>query len=230
MSLTDNDLLSFFRGRPEGYITERDIHGARDVRSLQPILFYLAYSIQAKVLVEIGVDNGSTTMPLLKAAEENQGLVYSVDVELLPEAQRLVKAAGYEHLWKFHRERSDDFFSHFSERIDFAVIDGDHAFPRVARDLKNCCQRLSRAGLIYMHDFQWGYFPDAPETFQDERDPKFQSQWGVQKALCLTMGGFPHLAAIVLKDRSCASVIIGRLYDNDHRADCNNRKQEKAVS
>ena len=62
MPISDEQLNCFFRRQPNEIITQRDIDLSSDVYSLQPILYHLAYSIKAKIIVEIGVADGSTTI------------------------------------------------------------------------------------------------------------------------------------------------------------------------
>lgn len=227
MPLTDENLLQFFRRKEGGFITQRDIALSEDTWSLQPLLYYLANGIQAKTIIEIGVADGSTTMPLLKAASENGGMVHSIDPSDCWDCRRLVSATGCESFFTFYNMKSDEFFArNYIEKIDFAFIDGDHEYPFVERDVRNCCKRLSEVGLIIVSDFDMGSTCNAlsPERWDPEIYTKAQplpnftvseqgQQNGIFKGVNLVMHEFPDLAAICLGDRSNASMIIGRLFN-----------------
>lgn len=216
MSFSDEQLLQFFRRTPGGVITQRDIDLSGDVWSLQPILFYLAYSCKAKTLIEIGVADGSTTMPLIKAAMENDGILYSIDPSRCEDAHRLVDASGYQNYWKFNHMKSDDFFARFNSPVDFAFIDGDHSFVQVAKDVENCCKLLTRGGMVFVSDFNTSIGPPEyidPEVYTKDTNYETQCQNGIFKGLKLVVDKFKHLHAIYLADRSNPSVLIGYRYD-----------------
>jgi len=213
MTMTDKDLSNFFRLKVEDPMTKGDIGYAGDVNTLMPLIYHLCYSIQAKVMVEIGTADGSTAFPMLKAAEENDGLLYSVDPTICdgPEsmAMRLVKAFDLEKYWRFNNMKSDEFFKNFDKKIDFALIDGDHSFPQVAKDVRNCCQRLNPKGLIFVTDFS----PCRKSTIEYINETgDIQCADGIYKGLNLVINEFPELSNITLFDRVNASVIIGRSF------------------
>lgn len=215
MPLTDEELLRFYRRIPNGYITQRDIDLSSDVWSYQPILYYLARSINPKVIVEIGVADGSTTMPLLKAVQETGGTLFSIDPSGCEDAHRLVKASGMEGNWQFRQMKSDEFFNGFNMTIDFAFIDGDHAYPQVVKDVRNCCQRLNKDGVVFVSDYG-NYKGDdihvKPEVFSQDKSYSAQCSNGIYKGLRLVMPEFPHLQATIIRDRVNPYVFIGTPY------------------
>lgn len=150
--LTDEQFMSWYRQKPVGPITERDIELATDVQGTQPLLYFLCKGIKAQKIIEIGVADGSTTLPLLKAAKENGGVVWSIDPSPCEDAKRLVSAFGYDDIWKFIQTKSDDFFLTYKDEIHFACIDGDHSWVQVEKDAHNCLSRLAEGGMVIFHD------------------------------------------------------------------------------
>lgn len=206
--ISDNDILSFFRKKSTEHITQRDIDLSNDVWPLQPLTFYLCYSINAKIMVEIGTADGSTAIPMIKAAQENEGILYSVDPSGCDDAHRLVKDLDALAFWEHKQMESDEFFKNFDKEIDFALIDGDHAFPQVARDVRNCCQRLSKKGLVFVTDFV--PIKQKITDYMEQTEYNDQCANGIHKGLKLVLDEFPDLNNITLFDRVNATVIIGR--------------------
>jgi len=224
MPFTDQDILSFFRRIPKGKVTQRDIDYSEDVWTLQPLLFYMPYSIRAKTLIEIGVADGSTTMPLLKAAAENGGILHSIDPSGCEDAKRLVKSSGLEQHWRFHNMTSDEFFENYRElvgsdklEIDFGFIDGDHTWQWVAKDVRNSCLRLAKNGILFVSDFQcsFNWVPEAlnPEIYTTNKNTEQDGSNGIYKGLRLVMEDFPHLSTILLAARCNPSILISRPYN-----------------
>ena len=208
MSISDNDLLSFFRRKTTEHITQKDIDLSTDVWPLQPLIFYLCYSIKAMIMVEIGTADGSTAIPMIKAAQENGGILYSVDPSGCDDAHRLVKNLDALAFWEHKQMESDEFFKDFDKEIDFALIDGNHAFPQVARDVRNCCQRLSLKGLVFVTDFV--LIKQKITDYMGQTEYNDQCANGIHKGLKLVLNEFPDLNNITLFDRINATVIIGR--------------------
>jgi len=171
--VTDANLLNLARGiaAPPG-ISALDIERSTDVRAIVALLYFLPRLIQAKTTVEIGVCDGSTTLPLLKAASEIDGTVYSIDIMPCRDADDFVRRNGLNGWWKFRQMSSDDFFvsAEADLAIDLAFIDGDHRYGFVRRDFENVWSRLTVGGIIVFHDWDpisfepdseiSGYFPD----------------------------------------------------------------------
>ena len=214
---SDKDFFENFcrRKTNDTFIMQRDIELNADVWTLLPLIYSLCYSIQAHTMVEIGTADGSTTMPMLKHAMERfdtQGFVNSVDPSGCEDCHRLVEAVGGNSCWKHHQVKSDDFFdSVFKEgKIDFALIDGDHSFPQVARDIKNCCQRLNPRGLILVTDFIPGKL--EIEEYIKETDYSQQCVGGIYKGINLIWDEFPELSNVTIFDVCNSSILIGRSF------------------
>lgn len=152
--IDDNEIIAWWRRKTTPLFLQYDVDFSGDVYTLMPIEYFLASAIGAKTMVEIGVADGSTTLPLLKAAQETDGIVYSVDPSTCEYTIKMINErynAG-KH-WRFHRMESDEFFKTFNGQIDFAFIDGCHCWTTVSNDIENCMHRLSGNGIILMHDY-----------------------------------------------------------------------------
>lgn len=193
--LTDSHFMAWFRQTPMGPLTQRDIDIAGDVRYVQPLLYFLCRGLKAQKIVEIGTADGSTTLPLLKAARETGGIVWSVDPVPCEDAKRLVSSFGYSDIWKFMQIKSDEFFSTYKDEIHFAFIDGDHSWVQVEKDINNCLSRLVEGGIVVLHDMA---LIDKSLVYDDRNPPargnyEVECQYGVNKALQLLLPKYPDV-------------------------------------
>lgn len=190
MSLSDKTLIEWARAGAEGYaagafssvegLRLRDVELAGDVSTLMPMLYFLARFTfvadrESPTFVEIGTADGSSALPLLKAAAELGGHLHSVDPFACPDAHFLVDQFDYRASWTHHQVRSDVFFKTFHETIDFSFIDGDHAWPQVERDVENCWTRLAPNGIIWVSDY--GVLPsDSPPYEHEDATPVWDGE------------------------------------------------------
>lgn len=153
--LEDHDFLQWVRGATSKDITQRDVELAGDVRGIQLFLYSIARVLRAAKILEVGTADGSTTLPLLKAAEENDGFVTSIDPSNCEDAHRLVTSLGYDNIWKHHQKLSKDFYTELKNEdvFDLAFIDGDHTAVGVSIDLINVIPRLRPGGFCILHDW-----------------------------------------------------------------------------
>ena len=191
---------------PEG-LTLRDVELAGDVASIMPLLYVLGRHANNRplmrsagyapdhrpVFVEVGTADGSTCLPLCKAAAEVAGHVHSIDPSGCGECHELVDRFGYRNHWTHHKVYSDTFFKTFGEPVDLGFVDGDHRWPVVERDIRNLYRLLREGGTIVVSDT--GPVPaDLPQFFTSEYDgPDFvphvsggvaevQQSFGIEKA------------------------------------------------
>jgi len=182
--MPDEHLLNWFRGiLTPPFINERDLSLSQDVRYLQPLLYFLARSHHAKTIVELGVADGSTTIPLLKAASEIEGgILHSVDPSGCEDAIDLVGRYKMYDVWKMYQMKSDDFFNKYAldMKIDFAFVDGDHSYAGVVSDIRNVVSRLVPGGIAIFHE--WSLFNKDVDDFNNI--PKDRSDLACSYGTC----------------------------------------------
>lgn len=207
----------------------RDIQLAGDVSSFMPILYYLArWTLLAPQprFVEIGTADGSSALPLAKAASERGGHLHSVDPSGCEDAHLLIDQFGYRGCWTHHVMGSDDFFRTFADTIDFAFIDGDHRWTVVERDVRNCYKWLRPGGLIWISDFV--SMPSESASYEHEYDgPTFvpfrsgdplheaQSSNGIGKALFRVLPTLPRATWVHISIYPNPSVLIRKRYESE---------------
>ena len=181
-------ITALFDGVPDAGVLQADIESACDVRYALPLLYWLPRLAHAKTIIEIGMADGSTTIPLLAAAVETGGRVISIDPDVGETTERgraLIDRCGLAAQHELHRCTSDTFFASFADVIDFAFVDGDHRAEYVLRDFENCWRRLRPGGLAAGHDIDpLPAGDDAIVLAECARDPAAK---GVAKALTLVL-------------------------------------------
>jgi len=138
-------------------IHEISISGAGDSDSHIMSIYSIGLSLRPKNILEIGVREGSTTLPLLMLAKRFDGHLHSVDIkETLFECR-----AEYEKYWTFNRSCSVDFLSNYIEKhgtekkFDFIYLDGWHSYKHVSRELALLDKLVSPSSIILVHDLMY---------------------------------------------------------------------------
>lgn len=186
--LGDEQFLNWTRGWVSPPLRQEDNDLARDVRICQLFLYTLARLTNAQNILEIGVADGSTTMALLKAAEETGGIVHSVDPSPCDHAVELVTALGYMPLWRFYQMKSQFFFQNDGQECgyDLVFIDGDHTVDAVTLDVTKSLEALRVDGYCVLHDWH----PASEEVIrQHPLSDEFGVMKGVRTALYRTFHG-----------------------------------------
>lgn len=129
----------------------------QDTGTHYAVLYSLARFLPAKVAVEIGVDDGSTTLPLLLGVTHAGGHLYSVDVASCLAAQQRVAASGMQGRWSFFIQPSVEFAERWVNTngpalIDLVFIDGDHSPEGVRADWEAFSPLVRVGGLVLFHD------------------------------------------------------------------------------
>lgn len=137
-------------------------------------------AVGARRVVEIGALRGDTTDLMLERL--------GPDVELhvidpAPDFDPSSHAERFAGRYVFHRDLSVNVLAHL-DRVDVALIDGDHNWYTVYNELKLLDQAARRAGgflpLMIMHDVLWPYgrrdLYYAPEQIPDEHRQPYAEQ------------------------------------------------------
>lgn len=229
--------LEWYRSESKNYIPvpeldRRDVELAGDVATLMPMLYLLVRNYvgmrQNPTFIEIGTADGSSALPVLKAAAELGGHLHCVDIGPCPDAHRLVDRFGYRKYFTHHQMPSDEFFKTFDKPIDFAFIDGDHRWPIVKRDISNCYKLLNQNCMIWTSDYNLlhegqitNYEHQYRETYaehigsesgHDTLDEQ-QGQHGIAKAVYNLLPTLKKATAVFLPIYPNPSILIRKMYD-----------------
>ncbi len=123
-----------------------------------------------KTLVEIGVQNGLTTIELCKVAQITKGKVFGYDYfapigvygndacQSMGKIEELLLTVANHSFFKLTKidSRTDEFIKILKEdtggTIDFAFVDGDHSYDGIKNDFLKIYPLLTEKGTIMFHD------------------------------------------------------------------------------
>ena len=102
------------------------------------IIKEIAIFSNCKTYLELGVSAGDTFIELVNVVPK------CIGVDIIDRRKQKVG--------QFYNETTDQFFSHFKEKVDIIFIDANHGIEFVQRDLINSLNLLNEYGFIFMHD------------------------------------------------------------------------------
>jgi predicted O-methyltransferase YrrM len=142
-----------FREYLDGFIS-LTLTGKGDSDRHVMTLFAIALASKGKTYVELGVREGTSTLPILAATKMNEGKLFSVDVDSLlfdcPEE--------FEDSWKFVKSDAIEFLANWDAgmKIDFIYIDDWHSYEHVKKELEIVDKLVGPSSIILLHDLMWG--------------------------------------------------------------------------
>jgi len=135
-------------------LINKTLNGGGDSDKHLMLLYSIVIASKAKIIIELGVRNGDTTLPLTLGAKETGGMVYSVDkmkigFKLDEELQ------SYN---KFYLQDAVSFLEDWDveKNIDLVYIDDWHAYEHVKRELEILDELVSPNTVILLHDLMYG--------------------------------------------------------------------------
>ena len=119
-------------------------------------LFSIALGSKSKKILELGVRNGKTTLPLLLAAKINGGKVISIDIndttftppDDLKDYLEFVKMDALQYLKDVNKE----------EPFDLIFVDDWHSYQHVKKELEYIDQMVSPRSIVLLHDLMYGNY------------------------------------------------------------------------
>jgi GT2 family glycosyltransferase/glycosyltransferase involved in cell wall biosynthesis len=125
---------------------------------LKLLIYPLLEALHPRVIVEVGVEVGTVTGPLLRWAQEHHAVVHAIDPDPTLNVDRLV--AEHPEQLHFHRSKSLEVLDEIPG-VDLALIDGDHNWYTVINELRALESRASEderePPVILLHDVGWPY-------------------------------------------------------------------------
>ena len=165
-NVLDHSCISGFKPRSatEFLMTVRESATHEHIATFQ----ILNMVLKLKKILEIGVFEGSTTIPFLESAIENDGFVTSIDIADCIEAKKRVVKLGYEDYWKFIQSDSLDVV--WNDSIDHLYIDGLHTYEQLTKELEKYEPFVkNNMGIITIHDLVDKRVSDAVDDYIKNR-------------------------------------------------------------
>ena len=157
---------------PQNPVEERMISYS-DTWQHMPTLYLLCLLKKPKIILELGCRTGNTALPMICAAHQYGGHVYSVDIETWPEIKNFLgKNESIKKSWTF--VESDDLKLEWKMPIDFLYIDTSHTYEQTQKELQKYEPLLNSGGIIAMHDICDDDLSRAvSDYFKDRKDIRY---------------------------------------------------------
>jgi len=124
-----------------------------------------------KVVVELGVREGSSTTALLAAVNDTGGRLYSVD--LLPPSGGASVYLGTELNWTFFLGDDMEIVKTWNKSINHLFIDTSHTFEHTLSELREWGKWVKPEGIMTLHDASNSEVMQAINKFIEEANEKY---------------------------------------------------------
>ena len=138
-------------------IFQRTLTDAGDSDLHLMTIFSIALASKSKIYIELGIRNGSTSLPISLAAKINGGKHFAVDIE----DHGYVCAKELEDVWNFQEMDAIDFLKNWdkSNQVGFIYLDDWHAYNHVKEELILIDEMVGPSSIILIHDLMYWTTP-----------------------------------------------------------------------
>ena len=135
-------------------LTEKAQNGTNDSDKHFLTLFSIALASGTKNIIELGVREGGTTLPLLMAAKMNGGTLYSVDIN----ETTYIPTNDLKSSWKFYKQDAIKFLENWDreKEVGLVYVDDWHSYDHVRKELEQLDSIISPSSVIVLHDLMYG--------------------------------------------------------------------------
>jgi len=130
-----------------------------------PTLYFLTVEFNLKKTLELGTQDGASTLVLTEAASKINGYVWSIDVDECFEAKMKISQAGLEKYWTFIQGDDIEIGKNWKESVDHIFIDTSHAYQHTIDEIKLFEPFLKPQGFLTFHDTR--SFPGVIKAIRD---------------------------------------------------------------
>lgn len=175
-------------------LIEISLYGKGDSDAHLTTMFGIALSIRAKNILELGVRDGTTTLPLLMAAKMTGGKVVSVDIN----DTIFVPPPDLAPYWSFVKMDALEYLKQLdkSDVQNLIYVDDWHSYEHVKAELEEIDKCVSPSSVVLLHDLMYGNY--TPRYHSDLTD-NAGAQWargGPYRAVAELPGQFWEFATI----------------------------------
>lgn len=141
----------------------------------------MATSINAKTVIELGVNTGESTVALLEAVHQTGGRLYSVDIQLLPDTKKMLESYGLMERWEFTLMDDMEYVKTWpKDRLaDLIFIDTSHQAEHTKREVEAYELLLRPGGFMVFHDTvscYEGVYKPVKKFLKAHKDWKFENK------------------------------------------------------
>lgn len=117
----------------------------------ETLVVALARVLYPKIIVEVGVNEAATTVCLADVLVPG-GIVYGLEINVLPKAREAIRRWGFEDRIVLIEGDSLHTVHQLPVGIDFAFIDGNHAYEYAKSDGGMVWSKMRSGGIMAFHD------------------------------------------------------------------------------
>jgi predicted O-methyltransferase YrrM len=127
----------------------------------------IVISIDAKMVVELGVEEGMSTRAFLIALNKTSGSLYSCDIKDQPKTRELMKEHKLDEWWEFNVMNDLDWGKTLPQKawIDILFIDTSHTLEQTRAELDLFVPMVLDGGMILLHDTE--SFPAVKQAIKE---------------------------------------------------------------
>ena len=138
-------------------VIQKTLFGTGDSDQHLATMFSIVLQLKAKRILELGVRDGSTTLPLLLGAEKTGGTVISVDIN----DTEFKCPKHLQNIWTFKKQDALSFLkdcSNIDNPWDLIFIDDWHSYEHVKAELELLDFQVGSSTIILLHDLMYANF------------------------------------------------------------------------
>ena len=136
------------------YLINKTKNGNGDSDKHLLTMFSIALGSNAKTIIELGVRNGDSSLPLVLSAQINDGHLFSIDIN----DDELILDDELKKYRTFVKQDAIEFLTNWddSKTIDLIYIDDWHSYDHVKKELEILDTKISPSTIILLHDLMYG--------------------------------------------------------------------------
>jgi len=126
---------------------------AKNMKEEVPILYNETIKLNAKKIIDLGVQDGWSTRAFLLACKKTDGHVWSVDIRDYPRTSHEIKNWGLSNRWSFFVMNDLEFIKLWNKGlVDIVMIDTSHTYDQTLKELEEYSKIVRKGGIILLHD------------------------------------------------------------------------------
>lgn len=126
-----------------------------DIHQHLVTLHGLVMELKAKLVLELGVNTGESTVALLEAVQQTDGKLVSVDQQELPRTRAMLESYGLTGRWEFHKMDDLKFAREIwpkGQLADMIFLDTSHQYGHTKKEIEAFEPLLRPGGVMTFHD------------------------------------------------------------------------------
>lgn len=144
------------------------------------LLYSLVLGLKAKLVIELGIRTGQSTVALLEAVHETKGRLISVDTDHCEDAVRMINSYKLSDCWSFVQDDDIEFGSRWNgDPTDLIFIDTSHEYSHTKKEIEIFERLLRPGGLMVFHDtvsFHDGVYVPIQEFLSTRSSYRFDNR------------------------------------------------------